>query len=403
MKMPIENLLVKTIAIVSITSFLTACGGNDSSGPTPGGSSPAVTNTIKSGIFTSWTQGSINATINIPGTGTTTVGVTAASASPFWTGSNLMVLGSNASTNTATYLTSPDGINWAAQYTTLPNPLGSGYSMQVLNMTSDGNGNIAAYGVDIATSGSPATGQVFVAFADASTMTWQVSLLNVQQSVLPSVAVTGGSPGREYGISYAYGRWYLGYQPYGSAVTYVESTNRGSSWQPSGAGSLVFLSNFKKDNLYRSAKATSPDLTAWTTYQPSVNGTNYFQVTSTAISNSKAIVFSPAGNQAVANGGLTGIKTVVSVDGKTWSAGDINSNATAAFTCNDRLFMLTSSYPAAATSYASDDGINWTQGTLPALNAGTNESYLTGACLPVAARAVVFTSGTSGNRVFYSG
>ncbi|WP_419684370.1 hypothetical protein ACN22W_11705 [Burkholderia theae] len=399
--MPIEKPLFKTLATVLITSFLAACGGSSSSGPDTGPTqSPAVTNTIKSGIFTAWTQGNINATVNIPGSGATSVSVGPASAAPFWTGSNFMVMGANTSSNTVTYLASPDGINWAAQYTTLPNPLGSGYNMLVLNMTSDGNGNIAAYGVDVATNGS--VGQVFVAFADASTMTWQVSLLGVQQSVLPPVAVNGGSPGHEYGIAYAYGRWYLGYQPYGAAVTYVESVNRGNSWQTSGAGSLVFLSNFKGDNLYRSAKAVSSDLTAWSAYQPSVNGTNYFQFTSTAISNTKAIVFAPAGNQAVANGGLTGIKTLTSQDGKTWGAGDINTGATAAFTCNDRLFMLTSSVPPVATSYISDDGINWTQVTLPALNTGANESYLTGACLPATQRAVVFTSGTGGNRVFYS-
>ncbi|MGU7775204.1 hypothetical protein ACV229_34155 [Burkholderia sp. MR1-5-21] len=64
--------------------------------------------------------------------------------------------------------------------------------------------------------------------------------------------------------------------------------------------------------------------------------------------------------------------------------------------------MLTSSFPAVATSYISDDGVNWTQVMLPALNAGANESYLTVACMPATQRAVVFTTGTGGNRVFYS-
>jgi hypothetical protein len=411
MKITIDTLLVRTLVTASITSLLAACGGGSSDNnagsgstgtTTPSVPSPAVTNTIKSGVFTSWTQGSINASVTIPGIGATTVTVGAGSGAPFWTGSGLMALGSTVSGNTVTYLSSPDAANWTAQYTTLPNPLGAGYSMQVLNMASDGNGTIAAYGVDIGTTGSPATGQVFVAFADTATLTWQVSLLDAQQSLLPPVAVSGGAPGHEYGVAYAYGRWYLGYQPSGSALTYVESLNKGSSWQASGAASLVFLNNFKGDTLDRSAKASSSDLTTWTAYQPSVNGTAYLQTSSNAISNSKAIVFAPAGTQAVSNGGLTGLKTVVSVDGKTWSAGDINASATAAFTCSDRLFMLALA-PAATTAYVSDDGINWTQETLPALNSGSNENYLSGGCYQSAAsRAVVFTAGTSGNRVFYS-
>jgi hypothetical protein len=86
----------------SPTSTTSAPGSSSgaSSGATTSGTSaqaaaqsPAVTNTIASGVFTSWTQGNpISSSVSLPSDGSQPVFIVGA-ATPFWTGSDLVIQG----------------------------------------------------------------------------------------------------------------------------------------------------------------------------------------------------------------------------------------------------------------------------------------------------------------------
>ncbi len=378
--------------------------------------SPAITNTIASGVFTRWIEGTVNPNVVVGSAGNQTILASPnyPNDPPVWTGTAFVAHAMytpyarpgapnwNALQGTMPYLSSSDGINWTAAYTTIPNPLGAGNYMEVQHIASDGKGVIAAYGIDVAESSTIGEGELFVAFADVATMTWRVALLGVKSTL--------SAPLGE-GVSYAYGRWYVSYPAASSdgiTSAYIESAD-GIAWQPSGARSVRFLSNFKGDALYRSERATSTDLITWMPYAPAADPRYTYSTpnTNSSISNSKAIVFTPVGKTLGA--GTTPVRgsTLVSLDGKTWLEGVINGSASVAFTCSDRLFMAQYGY-GTALAFLSDDGLNWTQTTLPTLTANAadpaaGEYYLTGGCLPAIGRAFLFTRGLPGNRIFYSG
>jgi hypothetical protein len=309
--------------------------------------------------------------------------------------------GSTATTLAGTlgYLTSTDGMTWQAQAATIPNTVGANYVMYPKSLASDGKGTLAVLGLVLPSSTSWGNGvsqpaatstySAFVAYANTSTMTWSVTMLPVSSANAANA------------ITYAYGNWWVTYAPTAGATSTQEAVLKSTDlvhWSTTNAPGVNFQPAFTQGHPYWVVSGGTPsysdDLNTWTSTPPvSSDGTiRYFG--GTVVSNANVMVMtnveriSNASNQEIDSGNV-----IESTDGVHWTQGGFSTftGQPNAFACSNRLFAYGNTQVDGI--FLSDDGLNWTQTTLPKLtnSSGVYDDYSVGGCLSAANRAFMFT------------